>query len=200
MFSYLFTYCSISLYTSWKKMIGGYSPSQKSAILTGSVFALCLTVIFPGSRSQLFLLPFYLCYTAANFAQYLLVCPALFRFATDRVYLVSYHYYHQSFLIHWDYQKPEEEFITLTHFRGFYPFLQTERCLRTAFFHSVCSLHLHIFFSEIQIQNVTQHQCIINAIIPSRIWLSPSSGPASILTHSKLFAMEPHLFQVWEVK
>lgn len=76
MFSYLFTYCSISLYTSWKKkkMIGGYSPSQKSVILTSSVFVLCPSVIFPGSCSQLFLLPFYLCYMADIFAQYLLVC------------------------------------------------------------------------------------------------------------------------------
>lgn len=137
MFSYLFTYCSISLYPSWKKKIGGYSPSQKSAILTSPVFALCPTVIFPGSRSQLFLLPFYLCYTADIFAQYLLFCPALFRLATDHVYLVRYHYHQQPFLIHWDYQKPEGELITLTDFRGFYPFLQTAGCMRTAFSFSV---------------------------------------------------------------
>lgn len=57
-----------------KKMIAGYSPSQKSVILTSSVCVLCPSVIFPGSCSQLFLLPFYLCYTADIFAQYLLVC------------------------------------------------------------------------------------------------------------------------------
>ena len=37
------------------------------------------------------LLPFHLFYAAGMFAQYLLVCPALFRFATDHVYLVRYH-------------------------------------------------------------------------------------------------------------
>lgn len=90
----------LSVYIMGKKMIGGYSPSQKSAILTSSVFALWPTVIFPGSRSQLFRLPFYLCYTADIFAQYLLVCPALFGLATDHVYLDRYHYHYQSFLIH----------------------------------------------------------------------------------------------------
>lgn len=93
--------------TSWgikkkkKKKIAGYSPSQKFAILTSSAFALCPALIFPGSRSQLLPLPFYLFDAADTFARHLLVCPDLLRFVTDRVDLVRYHYHnHQCFLIH----------------------------------------------------------------------------------------------------
>lgn len=74
LFIYILFHLPVYIMEKKKKMIGGYSPSQKSVILTSSVFVLCPSVIFPGSCSQLFLLPFYLCYMADIFAQYLLVC------------------------------------------------------------------------------------------------------------------------------
>lgn len=58
---YILFHLPVYLMEKRERKIGGYSTSQKSSILTSCICVLCPTVIFPGSCSQLCLLPFYLC-------------------------------------------------------------------------------------------------------------------------------------------